>query len=573
MKLKKNKNLNTEITASKYQKVETEDYYIEAPSWISAELLDDEELCCTQYEDSIAHLHTSNYEDTDSILFENNSNNTINHHVIYNSVENTNIIDDIDDIDLFRKNETETKNIHSVNEFKKDKIINKDKTTNENKTINKSITTNKNITTKNDKFTDKKKDKSKLPPILYMPIIFGSIFIFDYINENSASIYEEILHNTVDIYTFNNTPDEIFNLSSIATTIEGTELPEGYIYKKGIGNNEVVCVKPENRMFKLNKFNNEGEMITNFDLNLDSNVSINAIHDIIELPNKDLVINVTLDKNDVSVNSLLHYNKSGYLKTKKDFNEEIDLNNLYNQPNSENYFVVSKNSGKATIHKLTGNGNKVFDYNIKEDSIESVSIFPINRDLYVFYSYYNDEYELISKAIVLNAVGTLTNERDDLERNILLSSGIATEDGGFIFEESKLYNSDITDSKTIKIDSHAKIENISIEEHDFYTNKIFKLDDGFISARETIFVPNEDEDNFFPILTFVKFDNYGKEEWRRYVNYYSDENEPIVSSSYTINHIYFQNNKVIVEGLGTNELGDFEQIHFSIDTNGDIDKM
>ena len=44
-------------------------------------------------------------------------------------------------------------------------------------------------------------------------------------------------------------------------------------------------------------------------------------------------------------------------------------------------------------------------------------------------------------------------------------------------------------------------------------------------------------------------------------------------SENTINHIYFQNNKVIVEGLGTNELGDFEQIHFSIDTNGDIDKM
>ena len=128
MKLKKSKNLNTEITASKYQKVETEDYYIEAPSWISSELLDDEELCCTQYEDSIAHLHISNYEDTDSILFENNSNNTINHRVVYNSIENTDVIDDID---LFTKNETETKDTHSFNEFKKNK------TTSKNKTINK----------------------------------------------------------------------------------------------------------------------------------------------------------------------------------------------------------------------------------------------------------------------------------------------------------------------------------------------------------------------------------------------------------------------------------------------------
>lgn len=532
--MNKNKNKNTEIIDSKHQTIETKDYYIEAPNWISPDILNDTEFYCTQQID-------------------NDSDNSACY----------------DDIDLFKNNYID---------------INLNTESNKYKDANSNVESNNytellfNLKNKiNNKNNVDKKIKVAFSKYLYLLIPFCIIPTLNIANtalNKTTSIISETINNKDNTnYTFSAAPTEIVNLSNMATTVDSNEFTNDYLYKKGVGNNEVVCLKHDNEEFALIKFDNEGKEINKFNLKLNDDNSIYVINDIIELPNKDLIINATLDKNEIFSNTILHYNKNGHLKTQKLFSEETTISNLYNQPDSENYFFVSQDSTKATINKLTGNGNKVFEYIIEKDFLQSISIFPVNKDLHVFYTYYNDENNLVFDTEILNAFGKTTFKKEMAGINMLLLNGIYTEDNKFLFEESKLYISDIDKNNTVKINSNGYMENTSIEEFDFYSNNIFKLDNGFISVRETVLTPNEDEYTSFSILTFVKFDKNGQEEWRKYVNYYDENENPITSNRFIPDHIYLQNNKVIIEGSEKNKFDDFEYINFSIDSEGNISKI
>lgn len=551
MSKNQNSDINNKNIRTQYQSIETDDYYIEAPGWISPELLDDNEAYCYPCRDYASHGLNSHSEDID--LITNNICSIEEYHdtnLFEDEKYNMNTQLDCVDADLFYIKDSDNKNTSSNSTT--NNISSKSK---ERKKIKFSIS----------------KDKIQFLVCIVFAIILTSFFK----NLNSDNFFINDFESEVieQNYTFNSYPEEIFNLSSVASTVYDTDSLDNYLFKKGTKNNEVICIGLEHEDTVLTKLDKHCEPYNKFKINFKDNSELYAIYDIIELPNKDFVIHAASSKNDIVSDKILHYNSTGYLKNVKTFNDDTVISNLVNQPDSENYFMISESPEKTTIHKLTGNGNKVFDYAIEADGIIATSIFPINKDLHVFYSYYNDNSELVSDYLLLNAFGKPTHKKESIIEDTLLSDGFATKYGEYVFEDSYKHNVDVDKPKTIKINSNKDIENTTIEEFDFYTSNIFELEDGFISVRELLFVPNEDETTQFHILTFVKFDKSGNEEWRKYVNYYEDGKNPIINNVFNVKHIYLHDNQVRVEAEGINSLDELENIKFSINSEGTISKI
>lgn len=566
---KNNKNINSQSIDTKYQRIETEDFYIEAPSWINPDLLDDSDLYCKQYEDSIVHKHSSGHKVSEYDIDAFNLNNA---DLFKNNYEtNIDIVsgDDFNNLVESHYNK-ETINEHTIKSAEKEQSTSKKDI---NTKSNKDSSRYSYESSTRDEY-DNKKTKKKSPILIYLALIFGVPVVMNIVPVVMDMVDEMHLPNYTLVeekqsYTFNKVPDKVFNLSNIANPTPDS-LVDNYIFKKGLNNNQIVSVESTDNKFVLTL--NNGNIDSKFQLVANSTTPIVAVHDIIQLSNKDLVISATLEeKEDTYINSILHYNKNGILKKQKNFDDSTNLKNLYAQPDSENYFLTSQSNGVATIYKFTGNGNPVFEFKTDRDFVDSISIFPIKKDLYVFYSYYDDNDDLVCDAIILNAIGNITKRNDLFLTNAFLDNGIVTEDGGFLFEESVAYSSAILENKTIKINVNLEVEETSSEEFDFYTNRIFKMDNGFMSVRETVFTPIEDDLETFAILTFVKFDDYGKEEWIRHANYYDSGQNPVIGNSFVPNHIYIKDNKVIVEGFGCNSNYEYRDVNFTVDTLGNID--
>ena len=111
------------------------------------------------------------------------------------------------------------------------------------------------------------------------------------------------------------------------------------------------------------------------------------------------------------------------------------------------------------------------------------------------------------------------------------------------------------------------------EDEFFHTEKLIKLDEGFMSIRQTVFMPIENSSHREYIPTIVKFNDNGEKEWERYVSFYSDTEKPINSGRFSMYHIYRIDNKVAIEGCGRDAEDNFKDIIFTIDGSGNIELL
>ena len=540
MKNNKDKNINSNNIDIKYQKIETEDFYIEAPSWVNIDLLDDSDICCNQCKDSIVHKHTPKYESTEF---------------------------DLNDFNLFKNSYDET-NIIADNFNNSIEAVYRDDTKEEFLSKPTKKYTETICETKNNKNNTTNKKKTSL--LACLALIIGIPVAVYIVEEAMYYSSEYTFDDKNESYTFNKIPEQVYNLSTVSNSALDN-VTTNYIFKKCLGDNQIVSIESINDSFVLTLSNSRID--TKFQLSLNSTEQIAFIEDIIQLSNGDFVINATLEKNEIYISTILHYSNNGLLKKRKDFNDSTCLKNLYAQPDSQNYFLTSLSDGTATVYKFTGNSNPVFEFKVDKEHINSISAFPVKKDLYLFYSYYDENYDLVCDAVILNAFGNVINRNDSFLKNALLDNGIYIEDSGFLFEESVTYSSDVLENKVIKIDFNLDIEEITVEEFDFYSNKLFKMDNGYMSVRETVFTPLENESEIFPILTFVKFDDNGKEEWTRHANYYSSGQSPVIGCTFTPNHIYIKDNKITIEASGINSRDELEDVNFTVDALGNINPI
>lgn len=390
-------------------------------------------------------------------------------------------------------------------------------------------------------------------------------------------------------YTFSNLPEDIINVSEFSKPID-----VNYKNLKSYFNDETEIIngiETENGEFiDLIRDKDSGNIRVlkydkNYDILKDFVIDCKAeelFYDLIEVGDNLLLTKEYSNSNNTYITELMLYNSQGTLLKSEKLTPNLYIDNLHYSKDMDRILIVYSDLRELNyISQYDTNLNKINQFKIGK-GIYNTNIFTNKECMTIFselltYDKKQDEY-----------ISTINMDRYDYNGKFLLHKKIMnpgdiniydvkeSNDKGFILTLDEPYEEDentISSSQFfVKVDNKGNIVWQLKNPDRLNLQEVYELEDGILAFTISEFVSNEDKDVSKPIPTFIKYDYSGKEIWRKYSLYISEDNNFEIPGYYYAFDGIVGNNEVEFYGEYINNNEEFVPFKFKINSEGEFIK-
>lgn len=389
-------------------------------------------------------------------------------------------------------------------------------------------------------------------------------------------------------YTFNNLPQDITDISKFSKKINTTyEDLKKYSNEERLNGMEtengefieVLCDKNSGNIRVL-KYNEAYNLLK--DITIDCKAEEDSMYDIIEIGDNLLLTKQYINPNNTEVTELLLFNSKGTLLNSMKLTPNLYIDNMYYSKETDRILITySDLRGLNYMSQYDKNLNKINQFKMGKNMFNT-SILPDKEYITIFSesTIYNEKQDEIIYTTNMskydyNGKQISHKEITDL-RNFNFYDIRKSDDEGFILLLNEPYEEDEDTISFatffVKVDKNGNIVWQLKNPERLNFMDVYELEDGLLVFNMSEFTSNEDKDVSTAIPTFIKYDYSGKEIWRKYSSYLSEDNDFKIPGYYLVLDGTVKNNEIEFNGQYIKNNEYFAPFKFKMNSNGEFIK-